>query len=128
MRLWACAPRPAELRKVSGNGHIYIGNRPWKVSQALASERVELKRVDQRILIFFCQTLVQEARRRAVENAVAKATVYATSLGLSTVRPIALSDPGMLGDGSAPVQPVLTMMPAATSAATDESASPSTSR
>jgi hypothetical protein len=30
------------------------------VSQALASERVELKRVDQRILIFFCQTLVQE--------------------------------------------------------------------
>ena len=52
------------------------------------------------------QTLVQEARRRAVENAVAKATVYATSLGLSTVRPIALSDPGMLGDGTAPVQPL----------------------
>ena len=51
------------------------------------------------------QTLVQEARRRAVENAVAKATVYATSLGLNSVRPIALSDPGMLGDGSAPVQP-----------------------
>ena len=51
------------------------------------------------------QTLVQEARRRAVENAVAKATVYATSLGLSTVRPVALSDPGMLGDGSAPAQP-----------------------
>ena len=49
--------------------------------------------------------LVQEARRRAVENAVAKATVYATSLGLSTVRPVALADPGMLGDGSAPVQP-----------------------
>lgn len=44
------------------------------------------------------QTLTQEARRRAVEHAVAKATVYATSLGLSTVRPIALSDPGMLGD------------------------------
>jgi Uncharacterized conserved protein len=44
------------------------------------------------------QTLTQEARRRAVENAVAKATVYATSLGLSTVRPLAVSDPGMLGD------------------------------
>ncbi|MGN6763156.1 MAG: SIMPL domain-containing protein [Leifsonia sp.] len=51
------------------------------------------------------QTLTQEARRRAVENAVAKATVYATSLGLSTVKPLALSDPGMLGDGSAPAQP-----------------------
>lgn len=51
------------------------------------------------------QTLTQEARRRAVENAVAKATVYATSLGLSSVTPLALSDPGMLGDGSAPGQP-----------------------
>ncbi|ANF30312.1 hypothetical protein A0130_00185 [Leifsonia xyli] len=51
------------------------------------------------------QALTQEARRRAVENAVAKATVYATSLGLSSVTPLALSDPGMLGDGSAPGQP-----------------------
>lgn len=51
------------------------------------------------------QSLTQEARRRAVENAVAKATVYATSLGLTTVKPLALSDPGMLGDGSAPGQP-----------------------
>lgn len=51
------------------------------------------------------QALTQEARRRAVENAVAKATVYATSLGLSTVKPLALSDPGMLGDGGAPGQP-----------------------
>ncbi|MFF2773040.1 SIMPL domain-containing protein, partial [Streptomyces bacillaris] len=30
------------------------------------------------------QSITQEARRRAVENAVAKATVYATSLGLTT--------------------------------------------
>jgi uncharacterized protein YggE len=51
------------------------------------------------------QSLTQEARRRAVENAVAKATVYATSLGLTTVKPLALSDPGMLGDGSAPGLP-----------------------
>jgi uncharacterized protein YggE len=51
------------------------------------------------------QSLTQEARRRAVENAVAKATVYATSLGLTTVKPLALSDPGMLGDASAPGLP-----------------------
>lgn len=51
------------------------------------------------------QTLVQEARRRAVENAVAKATVYATSLGLGSVKPLALSDPGMLGDHSSSPQP-----------------------
>jgi uncharacterized protein YggE len=51
------------------------------------------------------QTLVQEARRRAVENAVAKATVYASSLGLATLKPLAISDPGMLGDHSSPAQP-----------------------
>lgn len=51
------------------------------------------------------QSITQEARRRAVENAVAKATVYATSLGLTSVKPLALSDPGMLGDGPANGQP-----------------------
>ncbi|MFE4950318.1 SIMPL domain-containing protein [Leifsonia sp. NPDC056665] len=51
------------------------------------------------------QSITQEARRRAVENAVAKATVYATSLGLTAVKPLALSDPGMLGDGPANGQP-----------------------
>ena len=51
------------------------------------------------------QSITQEARRRAVENAVAKATVYATSLGLTSVKPLALSDPGMLGDGPTNGQP-----------------------
>ncbi|QNE34632.1 SIMPL domain-containing protein [Leifsonia shinshuensis] len=51
------------------------------------------------------QSITQEARRRAVENAVAKATVYATSLGLTAVKPLALSDPGMLGDGPSNGQP-----------------------
>ncbi|MEV8214963.1 SIMPL domain-containing protein [Leifsonia sp. NPDC077715] len=64
------------------------------------------------------QTLTQEARRRAVENAVAKATVYATSLGLSSVTPLALSDPGMLGDGSAPGQPPQPLFARAVSADT----------
>jgi len=64
------------------------------------------------------QSLTQEARRRAVENAVAKATVYATSLGLTTVKPLALSDPGMLGDGSAPGQPPQPLFARAVSADT----------
>lgn len=38
----------------------------------------------------------------AVRDAVAKARRYATALGLAEVRPIALSDPGLLGDASAP--------------------------
>jgi uncharacterized protein YggE len=47
------------------------------------------------------ESVTLAARKRAVDNAVSKATVYATSLGLGNVRPLALSDPGMLGDASA---------------------------
>jgi len=50
----------AELRKVGRQGHIYIGDRSWKVSQALASHTVKLERIDQRVLVYFCRTLVQQ--------------------------------------------------------------------
>jgi transposase InsO family protein len=50
----------AELRKVGGQGHIYIGDRRWRVSQALASHTVKLERIEQRVLVYFCRTLVQE--------------------------------------------------------------------
>jgi uncharacterized protein YggE len=39
-----------------------------------------------------------EVRSRAVKDAVAKASVYAQSIGLGTVTAIAIADPGMLGD------------------------------
>ena len=42
-----------------------------------------------------------DVRTKAVEDAVAKATVYAAAIGLSAVRAVALADPGMLGDPSA---------------------------
>lgn len=41
-----------------------------------------------------------EVRSRAVKDAVAKASVFAQSIGLGTVTAIALADPGMLGDPS----------------------------
>jgi uncharacterized protein len=41
-----------------------------------------------------------EVRSRAVKDAVAKATVFAQSIGLGSVTAIALADPGMLGDQS----------------------------
>ena len=41
-----------------------------------------------------------EVRSRAVKDAVAKASVYAQSIGLGSVSAIALADPGMLGDPS----------------------------
>lgn len=41
-----------------------------------------------------------EVRSRAVKDAVAKAQVFAQSIGLASVTAIALADPGMLGDPS----------------------------
>ncbi|WP_213813911.1 SIMPL domain-containing protein [Glaciihabitans sp. dw_435] len=43
-------------------------------------------------------TVTAEVRSRAVKDAVAKASVYAQSIGLGTVRAVAIADPGMLGD------------------------------
>lgn len=43
-------------------------------------------------------TVTAEVRSRAVKDAVAKASVYAQSIGLGTVRAVAVADPGMLGD------------------------------
>lgn len=43
---------------------------------------------------------IVEVRSRAVKDAVAKATVFAQSIGLGSVTAIALADPGMLGDPS----------------------------
>jgi hypothetical protein len=46
--------------------------------------------------------LTNDARHRSVLDATEKATGYARSLGLSTVQPTALADPGMLGDATRP--------------------------
>lgn len=43
-----------------------------------------------------------EVRSRAVKDAVAKASIYAQSIGLGTVSATAVADPGMLGDGASP--------------------------
>lgn len=51
------------------------------------------------------QQLTEEVSRRAVEEAMAKARRYAAALGLTDLRPVALSDPGMLGDAGASPQP-----------------------
>lgn len=42
--------------------------------------------------------ITAEAQHNAVRDAVGRATAYATSLGLGAVRPVALAEPGMLGD------------------------------
>lgn len=79
-------PRPwdygegAELRKVGGQGHIYVGDRPWKVSQALASHTVQIQRIQQRVLVYFCQTLVQEIDLSGIRSSAVERTPLTPNL------------------------------------------------
>ena len=50
----------AELRKVNTLGQITINDTPWRVSVALRRQYVQIQRLDQRILVFYCKTLVRE--------------------------------------------------------------------
>jgi len=67
----------SELRKVNSDGDIYLHDQPWTVAKALAGERVEIKRVDHRVLVYFCNTLLREidlaeSRSTAVDRDSAK--------------------------------------------------------
>jgi len=50
----------AWVRRVGTNGGLWISNKRWEVSRALAGEHVELERVRQRILVRYCRTTVRE--------------------------------------------------------------------
>jgi uncharacterized protein YggE len=51
-------------------------------------------------------TLQAEAQKNAIAAARSKAQSYAEALGLSDLRPLAVADPGMLGDGGAGPSPM----------------------
>jgi transposase InsO family protein len=50
----------AEVRKISTQGHLRVAGRRWEISRALVGEWVQLIRVDQRILVYYCRSLVRE--------------------------------------------------------------------
>lgn len=66
-----------ELAAVDG---VTIGSIEWTLTEARKT------------------SITTEVRSRAVKDAVNKATVYAQSIGLGSVRAVAIADPGMLGD------------------------------
>jgi hypothetical protein len=41
-------------------GRLNVEGRSWEISRALAGERVQLIRVEQRILVYYCRSLVRE--------------------------------------------------------------------
>jgi uncharacterized protein YggE len=73
------------------------------IEDVLAVDGVQLTGIDWTLTASRTTTVTAEVRSRAVKDAVAKASIYAQSIGLGTVRAIALADPGMLGErGSSP--------------------------
>ena len=50
----------ADVRKISTQGHLRAAGRRWEISRALVGEWVQLIRVDERILVYYCRSLVRE--------------------------------------------------------------------
>ena len=53
-------PAGAWVLKLDCHGLLDIQNRKWKVSKALAGERVQVVRVEGRMMVFYCTTLLRE--------------------------------------------------------------------
>jgi len=50
----------AEVRRVGGAGQLQVQGQRWEVSKALAGEWVQLIRIEGRILVYYCRSLVRE--------------------------------------------------------------------
>jgi len=53
-------PEGAEVTRLESTGQITLAGRRWQVAGPLANEPVQLVRQDQRVLIFYCDTLIRE--------------------------------------------------------------------
>jgi transposase InsO family protein len=52
--------RGAEVRRVNAMGRLFLEGRSWEISRALAGEWVQLIRIEQRVLVYYCRSLVRE--------------------------------------------------------------------
>lgn len=68
------------------------------VESAAAVDGVNVGEIEWALTASHKTAVTAEVRSRAVKDAMDKATVYAQSIGLGTVRAIAIADPGMLGE------------------------------
>jgi len=50
----------ADVRRLSTHGQLYVQGRRWEISRALARQWVQLIRVEERILVYYCRSLVRE--------------------------------------------------------------------
>lgn len=50
----------SEVQRLGRHGQLKLDGRWWQVCEALAGEAVQLQRVQGRVLVYYCQTLVRE--------------------------------------------------------------------
>jgi transposase InsO family protein len=50
----------AEVRRLESTGQLLLNGRRWQVAGPLAGELVRLERLEQRVLVFYCNTLIRE--------------------------------------------------------------------
>ncbi|GAB3124766.1 SIMPL domain-containing protein [Glaciibacter psychrotolerans] len=70
------------IEEIADRDGVSVGNIEWSLTEARKA------------------AMTATVQALAVNNATTKASVYAKSIGLGSVRAIALADPGMLGDNS----------------------------
>jgi uncharacterized protein YggE len=108
VNVWSSKPWSNDGRQLAPVFHSAIGfTARFKDFEALARwveqlaliPGVTVNRTDWALTDGRLSSVTAEVRSRAVKDAVSKATVFAQSIGLGTVRAIAIADPGMLGDG-----------------------------
>lgn len=49
-----------EVRKLSAEGRVRVQGRTWEISRSLAGEWVQLIRIEQRVLVYYCRSVVRE--------------------------------------------------------------------
>ncbi len=57
--LW-CYPEGAEVKQLGSQGQLKLDGQRWEISKALARERVRLVRITDRILVYYCNSLLKE--------------------------------------------------------------------
>lgn len=67
--------RGREVQRLGPYGQLKLGGRWWQVCEALAGEAVQLERLQGRVLVYYCQTLVRE-----IDLVESSATAFPPSL------------------------------------------------
>jgi transposase InsO family protein len=50
----------AEVHQLSSQGQLQLKNRRWDISRALAGEWVKLERINERVLVYYCASVIRE--------------------------------------------------------------------